>query len=69
VPRRVAEVGSTPSGSKKRATGAELVESQVGTQERVNGSLTGGVSSSVQAFGSVVGKRRAVQRGAAILIT
>lgn len=64
-----AEVGSTPSGSKKRATGAELVESQVGTQERVNGSLTGGASWNAQAFGSAGGKRGAVQRGAAILIT
>jgi len=69
VPRRVAEVGSTSSGSEKRATGAGLVESQVGAQERVDGSLTGGGSSNVQAFGIAGGKRRAVQRGAAILIT
>jgi len=69
VPRRVAEIGSTPSGSKKRATGAGLVESHVGAQERVNGSLAGGDSSNVQAFGIVGGKRGAVQRAAAILIT
>jgi len=35
----------------------------------MNGSLTGGASSNVQAFGSAGGKRRVVQRGAAILIT
>jgi hypothetical protein len=46
-----------------------MVESQADAQERVNGSLTGGASSNVQAFGSAVGKRGAVQRGAAILIT
>jgi len=40
----IAEVGRTPSGSKKRATGSELVESQVEPKEHVNGSLTGDVT-------------------------
>jgi len=37
-----AEIGRTPSGSKKRATCTGLVESHADAQERVNGSLTGG---------------------------
>jgi len=44
VHRRIAEVDRTPSGSEKRATGDERVESSVGTKERVNGSLTIGVA-------------------------
>jgi hypothetical protein len=52
-----AEVGRTPSGSKKRATGSELVESQVEPKERVNGSLTGDVTRTRKRSGAPPARR------------
>jgi len=69
VRRRIAEVGRTPSGSKKRATCNGRVESLVAIPERVNGSLTIGGRSGAQAQGPIGGKRGVNLRSSAILIT
>jgi len=69
VHRRIAEVGRTSSGSKKRATFGDRVESPVVIPERVNGSLTIGGRSGAQAQEPIGGKKGAVHGSSAILIT
>jgi len=62
VHRRIAEVGRTSSGSEKRATLGDWVESPVVSPERVNGSLTIGGRSGAQAQEPIGGKRGADHR-------
>jgi len=69
VRRRIAEVGRTPSGSEKRGIGGEEVESLLVVRERVNGSLPTGSLERVSASVAVAGKKGAVHRGTAVLIT